>query len=155
MWILPFISKEIHKEICHTTVSPGLSSIILLRKKLQRFWKLKKLFFKGNTKYYPVQSADYTVKQKPLPSLPLCILMDVIGSAVIVIPVLGELIWAPISALIFWRMFGFSKGFLGGIFSFIEELIPGIDFIPTFTIMWFIQYAKRKKANFSVRPFTR
>ncbi|HWI93690.1 MAG TPA: hypothetical protein VNT20_20555 [Flavisolibacter sp.] len=116
---------------------------------------MKRLFFKGNTKYYPVQSTDYTVKQKPLPSLPLCILMDVIGSAVIVIPVLGELIWAPISALIFWRMFGFSKGFLGGIFSFIEELIPGIDFIPTFTIMWFIQYAKRKKANFSVRPFTR
>ena len=155
MWILPFISKEIHKETCHTTVFSGFSSIILLRKKLQRFWKLKRLFFKGNTKYYPVQSTDYTVKQKPLPSLPLCILMDVIGSAVIVIPVLGELIWAPISALIFWRMFGFSKGFLGGIFSFIEELIPGIDFIPTFTIMWFIQYAKRKKANFSVRPFTR
>jgi hypothetical protein len=110
--------------------------------------KLKKLFFKGNTNYYPV-------KQKPLPSLPMCLLMDVIGSAVIVIPVLGELIWAPISAVIFWRMFGFHKGFLGGIFSFIEELIPGIDFIPTFTIMWFIQYAKRKKENFSVRPFTR
>jgi hypothetical protein len=117
--------------------------------------KLKKLFFKGNTKYYPVSAKDYSVKQKPLPSLPLCILMDVIGSAVIVIPVLGELIWAPISALIFWRMFGFSKGFLGGIFSFIEELIPGIDFIPTFTIMWFVQYAKRKKENFPVRPFTR
>ena len=117
--------------------------------------KLKKLFFKGNTKYYPVNSKDYAVKQKPLPSLPACILMDVIGSAVIVVPVLGELIWAPISALIFWRMFGFNKGFLGGIFSFIEELIPGIDFIPTFTIMWFIQYAKRKKENFSVQSFTR
>jgi len=114
--------------------------------------KLKKLFFKGNTKYYPVNAA----KQKPLPSLPLCILMDVIGGAVIVIPVAGELIWAPISALIFWRMFGFGKGFLGGIFSFIEELIPGIDFIPTFTIMWFIQYAKRKKENFiAIRSFTR
>lgn len=110
--------------------------------------KLKKLFFKGTTKYYPV-------RQKPLPSLPLCILMDVIGSAVIVVPVAGELIWAPISAFIFWRMFGFSKGFLGGIFSFVEELIPGIDFIPTFTIMWFIQYAKRKKESFSIRPSIR
>lgn len=116
--------------------------------KTAAFLKLKKLFFKGNTKYYPV-------KQKPLPSLPMCLLMDVIGSAVIVIPVLGELIWAPISALVFWRMFGFHKGFLGGIFSFIEELIPGIDFIPTFTIMWFVQYARRKKENYSVRPFTR
>lgn len=129
--------------------------IIRLRKKPWRFWKLKKLFFKGNTRYYPVEAKNYSVKQKPLPSLAACILMDVIGSAVIVIPVLGELIWAPISALIFWRMFGFHKGFFGGIFSFIEELIPGIDFIPTFTIMWFIQYAKRKKENFSIRPFTR
>jgi uncharacterized YccA/Bax inhibitor family protein len=110
--------------------------------------RLKKLLFKASTKYYPV-------KQKPLPSLPLCLVMDFIGSAVIVIPVLGELIWAPISAIIFWRMFGFNKGFLGGIFSFIEELIPGIDFIPTFTIMWIIQYAKRKKQNYSVRPFMR
>ena len=44
--------------------------------------------------------------------------MDVIGSAVIVIPVVGELVWAPVSALIFWRMFGFHKGFLGGILEF-------------------------------------
>jgi hypothetical protein len=112
------------------------------------FWRMKKLFFKKETKYYPVQ-------QRPLPSLVMCLVMDVIGSAVIVIPVLGELIWAPISAIMFWKMFGFRKGFMGGIFSFIEELIPGIDFIPTFTIMWFIQYAKRKKESFSVRPLTR
>jgi hypothetical protein len=52
-------------------------------------------------------------------------------------------------------MFGFNKGFFGGIFSFIEELIPGIDFIPTFTIMWLIQYAKRRKENYSFRPFMR
>jgi hypothetical protein len=116
---------------------------------------LKKIFFKGNTRYYPLKAKNDSARQKPLPSLAACILMDLIGSAVIVIPVLGELIWAPISALIFWKMFGFSKGFLGGIFSFIEELIPGIDFIPTFTIMWFIQYVKRKRENFSVRPFMR
>jgi hypothetical protein len=118
---------------------------ISVAEKTAAFLKLKRLFFKGNTKYYPV-------KQKPLPSLAGCLLMDFIGSAVIVIPVLGELIWAPISAIVFWRMFGFHKGFFGGIFSFIEELIPGIDFIPTFTIMWFIQYAKRKKENYSIRP---
>src|SRR6478672_13865403 len=92
------------------------------------------------------------VQSKPLPSLGACLVMDLIGSATIMIPVLGELIWAPISAIVFWKMFGFRKGFFGGIFSFIEELIPGIDFIPTFTIMWFIQYAKRKKENYSVRP---
>ena len=93
------------------------------------------------------------LEPKPLPSLLTCLLMDFIGSAVIVVPVLGELIWAPVSAFLFWRMFGFRKGFLGGVFSFIEELIPGIDFIPTFTIMWFIQYARRKKETWSVSAF--
>lgn len=79
-------------------------------------------------------------------------MMDFIGSAVILIPVVGELVWAPISAFIFWRMFGFRKGFMGGIFSFIEELIPGVDFIPTFTIMWAIQYFKRKREAGKMQP---
>lgn len=95
------------------------------------------------------------VVQKPLPSLVVCLLMDFIGSAVILIPVLGEIIWAPISAFIFWRMFGFRKGFFGGVFSFIEELIPGLDFIPTFTIMWAIQYVNRKRSLFSSSPVMR
>jgi hypothetical protein len=110
---------------------------------------MKKLFFKNKVQYFPV-------KQKPLPSLAKCLVMDFIGSATILIPFFGEVIWAPISAFIFWRMFGFSKGFLGGVFSFIEELIPGLDFIPTFTIMWFIQYSRRKKeATYSIQPVTR
>src|SRR6476660_8620920 len=107
--------------------------------------ELKRSLFKRTVNYYPVE-------YKPLPSLFSCLVMDFIGSAVIVVPVLGELIWAPISAFLFWRMFGFRKGFLGGIFSFIEELIPGVDFIPTFTIMWFIQYARRKREQFSLKP---
>ena len=101
---------------------------------------LKRLLFKKTVRYEPVS-------HKPLPSLATCLLMDFIGSAVILIPVVGELVWAPISAFIFWRMFGFRKGFLGGVFSFVEELIPGIDFIPTFTIMWAVQYVRRKKES--------
>jgi hypothetical protein len=120
----------------------------VLRQKPCSTRNLKKLLFGKNVKYYPV---DY----KPLPSLASCILMDFIGSAVILIPLVGEIVWAPISAFIFWRMFGFRKGFFGGVFSFIEELIPGIDFIPTFTIMWFIQYAKRKKENYSIQRVTK
>jgi hypothetical protein len=106
---------------------------------------MKRLFFKNEVKYLPLEA-------KPLPSLVQCLVLDFIGSAVILIPVLGELIWAPISAFLFWRMFGFRKGFLGGVFSFIEELIPGLDFIPTFTIMWVIQYARRKKSVLSITP---
>ena len=108
---------------------------------------MKRLFQRRN--------AIVVEKQRAMPSLLACLLMDFIGSAVILIPVAGEIIWAPISAIIFWRMFGFRKGFLGGMFSFIEELIPGLDFIPTFTISWLLLYFKRNREAFAVRPFMR
>lgn len=95
---------------------------------------------------------------KPMPSLALCILMDVLGYASFAIPVLGELldlVWAPVSALIYMKLFGFKKGFLGGMFNFIEELMPGLDIIPTFTITWFIQYTKQNKSSYQLRPFTK
>lgn len=113
--------------------------------------KLKRLFLKGNTKYYPV-------KQKPLPPLAFCILMDLVGYASFSIPFFGELfdlIWAPISAVIYMRMFGGFRGFLGGAFNFIEELLPGTDLIPTFTITWFMQYSKRKNQSYSVETITK
>jgi hypothetical protein len=65
--------------------------------------------------------------------------MDVLGYATYSLPLIGEvadIIWAPISALIFFRMFGGWKGAFGGMFNFVEELLPGLDFIPTFTLTW-------------------
>ncbi len=94
-------------------------------------------------------------EQSPMPSLIMCLLMDFIGSAVILIPILGEIIWAPVSAIIFWKMFGFRKGFFGGVFSLIEELIPGLDFIPTFTINWVLLYFKRNKEALTLRSIMR
>ena len=87
---------------------------------------------------------------QPLPSLATCIFMDLLGFISYGIPVLGELldiVWAPISALIFMKLFGFRKGFLGGIFNFVEELLPGLDFIPTFTITWCIYAFKQREAS--------
>jgi len=88
------------------------------------------------------------------PTLLFCILMDLIGYTSYGIPVLGEfadIIWAPVSALIFFISFGGWKGALGGIGNFIEELLPGTDFIPSFTIMWFLQQNQRK----GIAPKTR
>ena len=62
------------------------------------------------------------------PSLLFCILMDMVGYATYSIPVLGEfadLLWAPVSAMIFFASFGSWKGALGGVFNFVEEY-PGI-----------------------------
>jgi len=84
---------------------------------------------------------------KKQPSLIFCILMDIIGYATYAIPGLGEfadILWAPISSIIFMRTFGGWKGALGGVGNFIEEILPGMDFIPSFTIMWFIQNMQKK-----------
>jgi hypothetical protein len=110
---------------------------------------MKSLFFKKKT---PV-----TIEQKQ-PSLVFCLLMDFLGYATYSIPFLGEfldIIWAPVSAIIFWRMFGGAKGVLGGVFNFIEELLPGLDFIPTFTITWLIQYFQKAKTTIYLKPEVR
>jgi hypothetical protein len=84
------------------------------------------------------------------PSLLLCIIMDAIGCISYVIPGVGELtdiVWAPVSGIIFFIMFGGWKGALGGLFDFTEEILPGTDFIPTFTIAWVWKYLVNRKRN--------
>ena len=81
------------------------------------------------------------------PSLLFCIMMDLIGYMTYSIPFLGELgdvLWAPVSGLIFYTSFGSWRGALGGVFNFMEELLPGTDFIPSFTLMWFLQNMGKK-----------
>ena len=113
---------------------------------------MKQLFFKK-------AKPTITYAQKPMPSLAACILMDVLGYASFAVPILGEfldVLWAPISAMIFFKMFGGKKGMLGGAFSFFEEIMPGLDFIPTFTIAWVMQYISRRKSNtITIVPATR
>lgn len=94
---------------------------------------------------------------KQFPSLLLCILLDVIGYASFTVPVLAEfsdIIWAPVSGFIFYKLFGGWKGAIGGIFAFTEEILPFTDFIPTFTIAWFIKYfsTSKKTTNLSIKP---
>ncbi|MFT4094752.1 MAG: hypothetical protein QM640_14065 [Niabella sp.] len=75
------------------------------------------------------------------PSLLFCIIMDAIGMLSFTIPGVGEfadVIWAPVSAVILAKTFGGAKGVFGGVFNFIEEILPGTDIIPTFTIMWLL-----------------
>ena len=112
---------------------------------------MKRLFYKKS-------QPAVIVQEKEMPSLFACLLMDFLGYATYGIPFIGEfldILWAPISAIIFMKMFGFRKGFFGGMFSFVEELLPGFDFIPTFTISWFIQYFRRTKNIFAVQTVTK
>ena len=94
---------------------------------------------------------------KKQPSLQLCLLLDAIGCIpFVVVPFLGEafdIVWAPISAIIFYFVFGKRKALFGAAFSLVEELIPVVNFIPTFTIAWLWQkyFIKRPDTTIQIR----
>ena len=93
------------------------------------------------------------VTSQKTPTLFFCLSMDLIGYLTYAIPVLGEvgdILWAPLSAIIFFKTFGGWKGAFGGLFNFVEEILPGMDFIPTFTITWIWQ-ALRKPQPGTIR----
>lgn len=90
-----------------------------------------------------IKSPVPPAKNDKMSKLMLCLLFDGIGMLSYVVPVFGEtidLIWAPISGLLLVLMFKGTVGKLAGVFGFIEELIPFVDIIPTFTITWFYTY---------------
>lgn len=71
-----------------------------------------------------------------------CIIMDIIGMISYFIPAIGEaidIVWAPISAFIFYKWFRSS---IGTFVAAAEEIIPFTDFIPTFTLAYFIRKNK-------------
>jgi hypothetical protein len=80
--------------------------------------------------------------KKTMPSLLTCVLLDLVGYSSFSIPFLGEfsdLIWAPVSAIIFYRLFGGKIGVFGAVLTFAEELLPFTDFVPGFTLAWLVQ----------------
>ena len=95
---------------------------------------------------------------KPPPSLLFCIIMDLLGCATYLLPGVGEwfdIIWAPVSGIIFFMAFGGWKGALGGLFDFAEEILPGTDIIPTFTIAWIIKTQSAKTKSTTFQPITK
>lgn len=72
------------------------------------------------------------------------IIFDLIGMSPTIFPPLA-LIWAPFSALVLAAMYKGKIGKLAGIFDFAEELLPIIDFIPTFTLTWLYVYEIKKE----------
>lgn len=67
--------------------------------------------------------------------LVLSLVLDAIGMITFL-----DIIWAPLSGYIMTKMYKGNEGKAAGIISFLEEIIPGLDIIPTFTIMWIYTY---------------
>jgi len=77
----------------------------------------------------------------------LGILFDAIGTISFGIPLVGEftdVVWAPIAGFLMTWMYKGKVGKVAGIFTFLEEIIPFTDFVPSFTLMWVYTYLIKK-----------
>ncbi|HBG59061.1 hypothetical protein [Proteiniphilum sp. UBA1028] len=80
-----------------------------------------------------------------------CILLDAVGMASAAIPAAAfvDVIWAPVAAYISYKMFGEKKGKYTSLITFMEELFPVTDIIPSFTLFWilfdFLSIGKEKE----------
>lgn len=85
---------------------------------------------------------------KKYQKLILGILFDAIGYASFVIPIVGEfsdIIWAPVSGWLMMKMYKGRPGKVAGYIAFVEELLPFVDVVPTFTIMWLYTYVYKSE----------
>ncbi|CAM4071027.1 hypothetical protein FLAN108750_08820 [Flavobacterium antarcticum] len=93
------------------------------------------------------QIEQLTDKRNQTRDLVLSLLFDAIGMMSFSIPLIGEfadVVWAPLSGLIMVWMYKGTMGKVAGVVSFVEELLPATDIIPSFTLMWFYSYFIKK-----------
>ncbi|REH01836.1 hypothetical protein [Flavobacterium aquicola] len=73
----------------------------------------------------------------------LGVLFDAVGMISFVIPGIGEfadVVWAPLAGFLMTKMYAGRVGRVAGILTFVEEIIPFTDVIPSFTITWIYTY---------------
>lgn len=76
------------------------------------------------------------------------LILDGIGMLTLAIPGLGEfldILWAPAAGWFMTRLYPGRKGKIAAVVAFLEELLPGLDVIPSFTLMWLYTYVLGKK----------
>ena len=88
------------------------------------------------------------LKEKKYKDLLWGLLFDGIGMLSFIIPGIGEfsdMLWAPMAAWLMTKMYKGKAGKVAGVIAFVEELLPGIDLVPSFTLMWIYTYVFKGK----------
>ncbi|MBK0370020.1 hypothetical protein [Flavobacterium agrisoli] len=87
--------------------------------------------------------SDVSFRKEKRNKLWLGLLFDLIGMLSFSVFGLGEftdIIWAPLAGFLMNRMYKGRVGKIAGILTFLEEIIPFTDVIPSFTLTWFYTY---------------
>ena len=67
------------------------------------------------------------------------LLFDALGYVSFIFPPF-DFIWAPLSAYLMTKLYKGKDGKIAAVISFIEEALPFLDVVPTFTLMWLYTY---------------
>ena len=90
-----------------------------------------------------IQTENYKTR-----NLILGLLFDGIGMLSFTIPGIGEfsdVIWAPLAGFLKTWMYKGTVGKVAGIFTFLEEILPFTDVVPSFTLTWIYSYLIKKQ----------
>lgn len=85
---------------------------------------------------------------KKTQKLLLSLVFDALGYVSLIFPPF-DFIWAPMSAYLMTKLYKGKKGKIAAVISFVEEALPFLDVVPTFTLMWLYSYVlnPEKKTN--------
>ena len=56
-----------------------------------------------------------------------------------------DIVWAPAAGYLMTKLYKGKIGKIAGVITFIEEALPLMDVIPTFTLMWLYTYVFKSK----------
>ncbi|QKJ63080.1 hypothetical protein [Flavobacterium sp. M31R6] len=82
--------------------------------------------------------------------LVLGVLFDAIGMLSFTIPGIGEfgdVVWAPLAGFLMTRMYEGRVGKVAGVLTFVEEILPFTDVVPSFTLTWIYTYWIKSNNN--------
>ena len=102
---------------------------------------------------YPLSDAVIKVyENRKNRYLAYSLLLDLLGAATYALPFVGEIgdvIYAPFYAICIFILYRrkIISASLGGVGGFVEEIMPGTDFIPTATLMWVYTFIVKKDSS--------
>jgi hypothetical protein len=81
--------------------------------------------------------------------LVLSLLFDALGLVSLAFPPF-DFVWAPLSAYLMTKLYKGREGKIAAVISFVEEALPFLDVIPTFSLMWIYTYKFKAKQTTDV-----
>jgi hypothetical protein len=80
----------------------------------------------------------------------LGILFDAIGMLSFTVPLIGDftdVVWAPLAGFLMTKMYEGRVGKVAGVLTFVEEIFPFTDIVPSFTLTWIYTYWIKRSKN--------